>query len=431
MIKSKLKAKENVSERLRSDSVCELTNVDKTNKNQAGYNKYDRQSSQRRSKRNYSKLYSHSEQSESKKTSYEGEVEETSDTSDVELGLNEELNIERNKRKNSAAVFENEDTSANVAMGAKKSSTEVRKYKTTSSSSNKLVKEASKGEGKFVCIASVHRTSPVADLIINVPVDLEKLDWTEEEEDDGKREKIQRQFLGSPIRIPEINGSRSSSEEDGGVEIISCDDNMDEESEEDRGVEVLSRDDKVDEESKEKGGKKQRSKSKKSHTKVTKNSSKEVIGHCDNVDHNKRDGTDLGISKSPNGKSGSLLSGEQDCQEGEKVIEDQEEDESLQVDETPVKEYDVESFSTLWPALSGGEGVSKARARHFSSMSTQSHKSNCSDLSAVFSPIKVDKDIQEERRSSRSSSRREILGDFENRKRKRLSEPASRKRRRR
>ena len=63
-------------------------------------------------------------------------------------------------------------------------------------------------------------------------------------------------------------------------------------------------------------------------------------------------------------------------------------DDSLQVDETPVKEYDVENFTTLWPALSGEVDVPGDRTRHLSGVSTKSDRSNCSDLSTVFSPIK-------------------------------------------
>ena len=63
-------------------------------------------------------------------------------------------------------------------------------------------------------------------------------------------------------------------------------------------------------------------------------------------------------------------------------------DDSLQVDETPVKEYDVENFSTLWPALSGELDVSGDRTHHLSGVSTKSDRSDCSDLSTVFSPIK-------------------------------------------
>ncbi|XP_061187923.1 uncharacterized protein LOC133195955 [Saccostrea echinata] len=395
------------------DSVCEVINVDKAHRNRDGFNKYDGQSIQRRIKRNYSKFLSHSESSKSKKTYHEGEVEEISDTSDVEMGMDEpleELNIEESQRKDSTAVFEHEGTSGNV-LGVEKRNTEVIKCKTTSSSPSSSTIEVDNSEDKFVCVASVHRNKPSADLIINVPVDLEKIDWAEEGEDDRKREKIQRQFLGSPIRIPEINRTCSSAQEDG--EILSCDDNMDENHD-------------------EKDGKKQKSNPKKSIAKkVRKNSSEALIGHSYDVDHNERDVADLRTLKTPDGKSESLLSEEHCCQEKEKLRDDQDEEEGVQVDETPVKDYDVENFSTLWPALSGGADVSRARARHFSSMSTQSNKSNCSDLSAVSSPIKIEEDIQEERSTSRSSSRREILGDFENRKRKRLSEPASRKRRRR
>eukprot|EP00105_Crassostrea_gigas_P042225 XP_019926373.1 PREDICTED: dentin sialophosphoprotein-like [Crassostrea gigas] len=111
--------------------------------------------------------------------------------------------------------------------------------------------------------------------------------------------------------------------------------------------------------------------------------------------------------------------------------ENLEKDDSLHIDETPVKEYDVD-ISTLWPALSGAVVVSTSRTRHLSSISTKSDKSNCSDLSAVFSPIKDLKNMEgEDEKNKRLPVKREISGDFENRKRKRLSEPASRKRRRR
>lgn len=45
------------------------------------------------------------------------------------------------------------------------------------------------------------------------------------------------------------------------------------------------------------------------------------------------------------------------------------------------------NFSTMWAALSGEVDMSRARARHFSNMSTQSDKSSYSDLSAVISPV--------------------------------------------
>uniref|UniRef100_A0A8W8MHY1 Transposable element P transposase-like RNase H domain-containing protein n=1 Tax=Magallana gigas TaxID=29159 RepID=A0A8W8MHY1_MAGGI len=71
-------------------------------------------------------------------------------------------------------------------------------------------------------------------------------------------------------------------------------------------------------------------------------------------------------------------------------------DDSLHIDEIPVKEYDVDNISTLWPALSGAVDVSTARTRHLSSISTKSDKSNCSDLSAIFSPIKAVKNMEGE-----------------------------------
>ncbi|XP_065937906.1 micronuclear linker histone polyprotein [Magallana gigas] len=109
-----------------------------------------------------------------------------------------------------------------------------------------------------------------------------------------------------------------------------------------------------------------------------------------------------------------------------------EKDDSLHIDETPVKEYDVDNISTLWPALSGAVDVSTARTRHLSSISTKSDKSNCSDLPMIFSPIKDLKNLEgDDKKTERVPVKREISGDFENRKRKRLSEPASRKRRRR
>uniref|UniRef100_K1PZ29 Uncharacterized protein n=1 Tax=Magallana gigas TaxID=29159 RepID=K1PZ29_MAGGI len=110
-----------------------------------------------------------------------------------------------------------------------------------------------------------------------------------------------------------------------------------------------------------------------------------------------------------------------------------EKDDSLHIDETPVKEYDVDNISTLWPALSGAVDVSTARTRHLSSISTKSDKSNCSDLSTIFSPIKDLKNLEgDDKKTERVPVKREMVtGDFENRKRKRLSKPASRKRRRR
>uniref|UniRef100_A0A8W8MDZ5 Uncharacterized protein n=1 Tax=Magallana gigas TaxID=29159 RepID=A0A8W8MDZ5_MAGGI len=41
--------------------------------------------------------------------------------------------------------------------------------------------------------------------------------------------------------------------------------------------------------------------------------------------------------------------------------ENPEKDDSLHIDETPVKEYDVDNISTLWPALSGEVDVSTSR----------------------------------------------------------------------
>nr|XP_034315557.1 uncharacterized protein LOC105336737 isoform X2 [Crassostrea gigas] len=135
------------------------------------------------------------------------------------------------------------------------------------------------------------------------------------------------------------------------------------------------------------------------------------------------------LQTTPNGKVKSVTPDQQNKAGKSK---NPEKDDSLHIDETPVKEYGVDNISTLWPALSGEVDVSTSRTRHLSSISTKSDKSNCSDLSAVFSPIKDLKNMEgEDEKTERLPVKREISGDFENRKRKRLSEPASRKRRRR
>nr|XP_022299381.1 glutamic acid-rich protein-like [Crassostrea virginica] len=128
------------------------------------------------------------------------------------------------------------------------------------------------------------------------------------------------------------------------------------------------------------------------------------------------------MQTTPNGKSESMSSKAQD---------DEDVDDSLQVDETPVKDYDVENFSTLWPALSGELDVPGDRTHHLSGVSTKSDRSDCSDLSTVFSPIKNIKDVEERESSEKLPVRREISQKFENKKRKRISESSSRKRRRR
>lgn len=135
------------------------------------------------------------------------------------------------------------------------------------------------------------------------------------------------------------------------------------------------------------------------------------------------------LQTTPNEKAKSVTP---DRQKEAGKSENPEKDDSLHVNETPVKENDVDNISTFWPALSGAVDVSTDRTRHLSSISTKSDKSNCSDLSAIFSPIKDLKDIEgEDEKTERLPVKREISGDFENKKRKRLSEPAFRKRRRR
>lgn len=220
------------------NSAFELTDVKKSDDNQADVGETDVQKRRRRTRRVYDKPVSSSGSSRSKKTYRDAEIEDISSVcmkkaEIVPEGGWKELNHDPSEGRFSIkpALLENEDNSPTFEVEKSNTSTVWNDGKRTTRERN--VKSASSSREKEMVDGEVNKPLPVVPdhgnktdcFITTVPVDFSKVKWTEDEKDEQSR--LQKQFLGSPLRIPEVNNASSTAAEDK-VEIPPHSDTMEE-----------------------------------------------------------------------------------------------------------------------------------------------------------------------------------------------------------